>query len=274
MQRSKAHHLESGSFNEFLAEVPLTAEGKVDFPGSPEVWMVVKGQSRSTGNVAKLMRKVKRSVASEVEDEILLRLAGTTYKQTYTVHSELDNFLAVVQIDNHRTDSLDETSALLLAQHLAADRGIYPYFATLTGLQQKHFEQLFAYADTLRPLSEEAKNQHLAPLYSLLEILCIAQQSGTLTESDTTELFGTIVDRLQKAASQAERNRATLDLVTAIVGKGVNGRKAQTPGAKVSIDDEMRALLLGSSPSLNVNLGGEIVSLDVAKTRRQTFGRF
>ena len=92
VQRSQARRFQSGSFTEFLAEVPLTQEGKVDFPGSPEVWLVAKGQSHSAGNVSKLMRKVKRTVASEVEDEILLRLAGTRYKQTAVFRSEAGQF--------------------------------------------------------------------------------------------------------------------------------------------------------------------------------------
>src|SRR5262249_17656672 len=156
-----------------------------------------------------LMRNVKHYASSEVEDQILLRLASTTYKQTALTYSELDNFLGVVRVEAHRSDRLDESSALLLAQHYAFDQEFYPYFAILTGLQQKHFEQLFSYAETLRSLPDSVKIQHLAPLYSLIEILCLAQQSGSLKEEDSAELFGMVVERLQKAASPSERNAAT-----------------------------------------------------------------
>jgi hypothetical protein len=131
-QRSKSRHIQPGTFVEFLSEVPLDTDGSVDFPGSPEVWMVAKGQSHSTGNVAKMMKKLKRAVAPDVEDEILLRLAGTRYKESKTERSELDNFLAVMRIDEHRSDPLDEASALLLAQHYVEGGGRLILFSLLS----------------------------------------------------------------------------------------------------------------------------------------------
>ena len=95
--------------------------------------MVAKGQSHSIEHTAKMIRKLKRVAAPDVEDEILLRLARTRYIESSERHSELDNFLAVAHIDEHRTDPLDEASALLLAQHYAEDGAAYPYFAILTG---------------------------------------------------------------------------------------------------------------------------------------------
>ena len=87
--------------------------------------------------------------APDEEDEILLRLARTKYKAT---QSELDNFLAVVRIDAHRSDPLDEASALLLADHYPRSHAIYPYFASLTELSYEDFESFFMMAEKLEPL--------------------------------------------------------------------------------------------------------------------------
>ncbi len=238
-QRSKSRHIQPGSFVEFLSEVPLDTDGSVDFPGSPEVWMVVKGQSRSTGNVAKMMKKLKRAVAPDVEDEILLRLAGTRYKESKTERSELDNFLAVMRIDEHRSDPLDEASALLLAQHYAEDGAAYPFFATLTGLGEKQFTQFFTLAEEWRAASEAEKNARLATLNALVKILCLAQQAGTLDEAQAATLFGKVMDGLEHAASPAARTAASLDLTREILASAKKG------GA--SPDEAMRNLLLGPS---------------------------
>ncbi len=237
VQHSTARHLKSGSFVEFLSEVPLDDDGNVDFPGSPEVWMVAKGQSRSTEHTTKMMKKLKRVVASDVEDEILLRLARTRYKESSISHSELDNFVAVVRIDEHRTNPLDETSALLLAQHFAEDAAMYPYFAILTGLGQKQFEQFFALSEMLRPMSQVERAAQLAPIDSLIEIVCLAQQAGTIDETQAAELFGRIVERFQKVTTPAARTTASLDLVREILSRGKI--------AAADPDGAMQNLLLG-----------------------------
>ena len=238
-QRSKSRHIQPGTFVEFLSEVPLDTDGSVDFPGSPEVWMVAKGQSHSTGNVAKMMKKLKRAVAPDVEDEILLRLAGTRYKESKTERSELDNFLAVMRIDEHRSDPLDEASALLLAQHYVEEGAAYPFFATLTGLGEKQFTQFFALTEEWRAASEAEKNTRLASLNALVKILCLAQQAGTLDEAQAATLFGKVMDGLQRAASPGARTAASLDLVREILAAAKNS------GA--SPDEAMRNLLLGSA---------------------------
>ena len=255
-QRSKSRHIQPGSFVEFLSEVPLNDDGSVDFPGSPEVWMVAKGQSRSTGNVAKMMKKLKKAVAPDVEDEILLRLAGTRYKESRTERSELDNFLAVMRIDEHRSDPLDETSALLLAQHYAEDGAAYPFFATLTGLGQPQFAQFFALADEWRSASEIEKNARLASLNSLVKILCLAQQAGTLEEVQTPALFGKVIEGLQKSPSPAARTAVSLDLVREILAAAKN--PAPTP------DETMRSLVLGPASHQRQEAYSQVLELQKA----------
>jgi len=134
------------SFGEFLRNVPLDKDGAVMFPGSPELWMVIKGKAGSVGNTGKLLKKIHKKVAPDVEDEILLRLGRTHYTADKTARTELQNFLAVVRVEEHRDDPLDEESALLLAQHSAQYASYYPYFATLTALTSREFAQFFQFA--------------------------------------------------------------------------------------------------------------------------------
>jgi hypothetical protein len=263
-QHGNAKHIQSGSFTEFLAEVPLDAEGNVDFPGSAEVWTVAKGQSRSAGNSAKLLKKLKRAVAPDVEDEILILLARTRYKEGGLNRGELDNFLAVVRIDEHRPEPLDEASALLLAQHFAEYGAGYPYFAILTGLQEAHFQSFFALADSLRGLADAAQNAQLGLLDPLLEMVCLAQESGALNEAQSADLVGKILQRFQQATSHAARTAASLDMVREILALG-------TKGTSTDPDDAMRNLLLGSDPPVEVASEGGVTSVDPSKVRHVRF---
>jgi tetratricopeptide (TPR) repeat protein len=258
--RSASQRIQTGSFVEFLSEVPIDTDGSVDFPGSPEVWMVAKGQSRSSTNVTKMMKKVTRTVAPDVEDEILLRLAGTRYKVGASARSELDNFLAVVRIDGHRTEPLDEESALLLAQHFAEYEAAYPYFASLTGLQYKQFQEFFAFADALRSASAQAKDARLSAFSALLEMVCLGEEAGSLSETQAAELFGQIVERAARVGSDAERTAASLDLVREILAHA-------GPQAAPDPDVAMREMLLPSSPPAELHLQGATALVDYNRSR-------
>ena len=265
-RRSNPRYIRSGSFVEFLAEVPLDSGGNVDFPGSPEVWMVAKGQSRSAGNMVKMLKKLKRAVAPDVEDEILLRLGNTRYKPRSVERTELDNFLAVVRVDEHRSEPLDENSALLLAQHYAADGAAYPYFATLTGLGQKQFEQFFALSEALRDRSDEEKNAVLPAVNSLIEIICLAQEAGRFDEMQSAELFGEVVKKLQVATSPAVRTATSLDLVRMILERAGKAAAADS-------DEAIRSVLLGSHPPSGVAVDGVLVTVDPSMSRHRRYQR-
>jgi hypothetical protein len=263
-QHSNSRYIHFGTFVEFLSEVPLDSEGSVDFPGSAEVWTVAKGQSRSAGNMAKMLKKLKRAVAPDVEDEILLRMANTRYKQRSEEHTELDNFLAVVRIDEHRAEPLDENSALLLAQHYADDGAAYPYFATLTGLGQKQFEQFFALSEALRNRPFEERNAILPAVNSLIEILCLAQEAGAFDPIESAELFGEVVKRLQEATSDAGQTATSLDLVRMILERAGKAAAADP-------DEAMRNLLLGSHPPSRVEIDGALVTVDPSMSRHRRY---
>ena len=144
-----------------------------------------------------------------------------------------------MRIDEHRSDPLDEASALLLAQHYAEDGAAYPFFATLTGLGQHQFAQFFALAEEWRGASEAEKNTRLATLNALVKILCLAQQAGTLNEAQAATLFGKVMDGLEKAASPAARTAASLDLAREIL--------AAAKMDAASPDEAVRNLLLGAA---------------------------
>ena len=191
-----------------------------------------------------------------------MRLARTRYKQAGLDRDELDNFLAVVRIDEHRTDPLDDASALLLAQHFSNDEAVYPFFAILTGLQRKQFEDFFALVEVLRSMSHEEKNLQLGPVYALIEILSLAQEAGSLSETQSAELFGRVAERFQHVATPGARTAASLDLVREILAQA---KQAGDP------DQAMRRLLLGSDAPAQISWNGAVLTTEGSRLRHERF---
>ena len=241
---------QTSSFLDFLRTIPLDTDGSVLFPGGPEVWVLAKGNSTSVTKTAKMARKLARVTVPEQEDEILLRLAGTRYVAAGDRASELDNFVAVVHIDEHRQEPLDEPSALLLAQHYGGNREIYPYFASLTALGPQHFDRFFRLLERLHELSRLQLNAVLGHIHSLTEILCLAQESGALKPARAAEIFGAMADRFDKAAGDADYTRASLDTVREIVNQARPGEGANDP------DGAMEQALLEDSAPVSFRLDG------------------
>ncbi|HUE22564.1 MAG TPA: hypothetical protein VMQ86_12850 [Bryobacteraceae bacterium] len=225
--------LETGFFD-VLREVPLDADGSVQFPGSPELWLVAKGQVNSVARSTKMLKRVAKVAAPDEEDEILLRLARTKYK---TTQSELDNFLAVVRIDAHRSEPLDEASALLLADHFPRTRAIYPYFASLSSLGHEEFESFFTMAEKLEALPAIELNSVWGEFHALTRVLCLDEESGQLSGKMAAELFRQLCERFGRAAGPADFAGASLDVLR---------RMLQQVGASgTAPDDAVRTMLLG-----------------------------
>ena len=253
-----SHNMRGNSFIEFLRGVPLNADGDVEFPGSPEVWMVAKGRSDSD-KAGKLAKKLAKVAAPDEEDEILLRLARTGYRAGSLKASELDNFLAVARIDAHRSKPLDQASALLLAQTYTQAHALYPYFAVLTGLEQPHFQQLFALAEKLRAVPEVEQNVVLGELHSLIRLLCLAQEAGRVTEQQSAALFALLCERFLKSGSPAEYATASLDVTRELIHT--------SGGQSASPDDVLREMLLGAPSPLHIELDGVPHEIDPVKVR-------
>ena len=224
----------------FFRSVPLDSEGHLDFPGSPELWTVAAGHSASDAHINKLLKKVSRAAAPEVEDSVLLRLAETRSHDSHTAqHSELDNFLAVSRIDAHRAEPLDERSALILAQRYDDYGGAYPYFTDVTALTASDFTQFFAAADHIKPHPPLAGNFQLGELNALIEWICLIRRRQAIGGNEARKLFQDVVVHFASAADVAAYADASLDSAGAILaacnaGKGL-----------VSHDDQIRACVLG-----------------------------
>ncbi len=247
------------TFFEFLREVPLDEQGNVDFPGSPELWMVAKGQA-SASAMASHLKKVSKVAAPDEEDEVLLRLARTHYKSSQSSFSELDNFVAVARIDAHRSDPLDDASALLLADQFSENRGAYPYFACLTGMTRAALQSFFNMSAKLKGLPEVEMNTVLGEFHAIAQLLCLAQESGALDRTRAAEMFGQLAEQFGQAASPADFASASLDAL-----------RKMLPTGSTAPDEAIRTLLLGRSAPVAFDLDGASYQTDWIARRDTDF---
>jgi tetratricopeptide (TPR) repeat protein len=254
----------TSSFVEFLREIPLDDRLQVLFPGGPEVWMVAKGKSSTTSEALKRAAKLSRVTAPEQEDKILIRLAETRYRGLREKLTECDNFVAVVRIERHRSEPLESNSALMLAENYATAGDAYPYFSTLTELSAKHFEQFFRLADQVRALSWENANPILGQLHSLIELLCLARETGALSGQSAAELFGLICERFTKAATPADRALACLELARALVTR-------IAPAEPDNADEAIEAMLFGGLGEARWVHNGETRLVNTAALRKAAY---
>lgn len=229
---------------DLLRAVPLDAQGRVRFPGGRGAW---------TAGPAK--------AGVEDDDEILLRLARQRLVRDRLKRSGLDEFLAVVRVDTHRKEALDEASARMLAERIVESEGAYSYFATLTGLSRRDFELFFKLRDKLRRLSTLELNAAAGQLHALIELLCLAQQSGAMEEKRSATLFRVLCERFSAAASPADWTRASLELV-----------RQMTSGA-ADPDEAIREMLLGRQSPVSFELNGAGQQIDAVKIRRARYQR-
>lgn len=241
MLRHQSSASRDWSFANLLRSVPLDEEGHLDFPGSPEVWTVAKGRNASDAQTAKLLKKVSKAVAPDVEDEVLLNLAQTRYKNRSVRHTELDNFLAVSHIDAHRTEQLSEESALLLAQHYTDSAASYSYFEDLTTLDSAAFRQFFTAVDRIKTHPQVDANLQLGQLHSLIEWICLLRQRQVIGDREASKLFSYVSGRFAAADGDAAYTVASLESARGILAY------CQQPGEKATPDEQIRGCLLGSA---------------------------
>ncbi len=258
-----ARSSQSSSFLEFLREIPLDTDLHVLFPGSPEVWLLAKGKS-STAGATKMVKKLARITAPDQEDVILIRILRTRYMSTGAKMSESDNFVAVVRIDRQRDDPLDDTSALLLAQHYAIAGSTYPYFASLTELSGTQFTRYFALIDQLQSYPRTQLNLLLGDLHSTIELLALAQEAGTLPGKTAAELFGAACERFAKASTPADLSIATLDSVKDLLARAA-------PQESADADRAIEGLILGAASPVEWEGNGETHAVDPVAVRKAAY---
>jgi Tfp pilus assembly protein PilF len=208
---------ETLALRRLLRSVPLDTEGHVGFPGSAAVWTVVKGRSSDESGTAQLITKLRKA-APGLEDAVLVRLAETRYGENHTRLTELDNFVAVARIDAHRSEPMDEESALLLAQRYGDYSAVYPYFTDLRNLTVHDYQQFFLALDHVVPRAPLEANLELGELHALTEWICLLIQRRVIGDEEAAKLFRRMAAGFAAAVDSPAYVEASIDTLRGIIG--------------------------------------------------------
>ncbi len=205
----------SASIEDLLRELPIDEQGRMEFPGGPEVWMVAKTKSNSVDATQKRLKKLSRVTTPEVEDEILLDLIGKGYRQNRYQFEAWQNLLAAVRVETARGEPLDEISALLLGENFASTQGLFGYFSRLSALEGDHFREIFRLTGRIKTQDFREANQAAGLLHSMFYLYAAAQSSGRLPADRTAGLLLDYVKAMQGEQTPRAWAGATLDALGA-----------------------------------------------------------
>ena len=270
-------------FRDLARELPLDTEGNINFPGSAQIWLVAKGGSSDASQVSKLLRKATKKALPEVEDEILLRLLDTEYEADGDKFNQVENFLALVRLERHRSRPLDEATALLLSQNYARYRGVFPLFATLPDLSSQNLTGFFQACRNLESLEKPLLNQALGEFQGVLQLVVLLFENGAMEESTVVSTFAATCERFAKAKEPYEFAQASLQSLRGLMDAVKPAR--QTPAASSSPkgivpagatvnesdswDDRLLAALTGPAKRVWFRLQEKEYALDRATQQRE-----
>ena len=205
-------------FARLAREIPLDAKGNVRFPGSERVWMVAKEGSENLDDLQNLLQSARNLRTPDAEDEILLDLLEREYdNEMHRKFRLIQNFLAVVRIEAHRRQPMDETMALVLAQNYAKYEAVYAYFAELPELTGQQATSFFRAARVLEGFKGAELETALGEFDSLLKLISLLQGTGALSEPKSAELFGMVCLNFARIKAPSQVPSVAFDSVEGIL---------------------------------------------------------
>ena len=141
-----------------FGKLPLDDSGRVRFPGGREAW------SNSSGT----------------DEEVLLKSPF------------VEALVPVASMEAKRGAPLDAASAGLLARHYADWRSLFPYFEKLPGLGGAEFQALAAFTEFSSGQSLEARNIVAGEWQSLVKLIVLGAQAGSLDAGAAAHAFARV----------------------------------------------------------------------------------
>jgi hypothetical protein len=204
-------------FVRLARELPLNADGNVEFPGSARVWSVSRGGSENVVDVEDLIRQAGRA-SSLGEDEILLEMLNRTYDGGHSrTFRQIENFLAVVRVNRHRHQPMDEVMAAALSQNYARYQSVFPYLAALPELTGQQALTFFQAAARLEKFEKAELNTVLGEFHALLKLVVLLNEARAFPDREAAELFASICGDFGRVKSYRDIPKVTFDLVEQIL---------------------------------------------------------
>lgn len=191
-------------FKDFGRELPVDQEGRVHFPGSARIWTLPPGQfAKLEEEVPSSKTLLSQTVSPENENKILISLHVTDYQVGVRKYKYLENFLAVVHIQRHWKQPMDESTALLLAQSYPKYSELFPYLISLPQQSTEQLQQFFQAARNLEQFEGANLNNVLGSFHGLLHFLVLLSQNYAMDQSETESILNNLCEQFAKANTKA-----------------------------------------------------------------------
>jgi hypothetical protein len=249
-------------FSELARELPLGPDGQVRFPGGADVWHAVKSGAKEIKQKSKLRRGFGDVVVAEPEDEILLRLLDTHYYVEATESSQVENFLAVVRLENHRVKPMDATTARLLFESYRRYKEVFPYLSSFPTLEAYQLSNFLQAAGHLERLRGEKLEVALGEFHALIQLVILLRENEAITDARATEIFDHICKRFAGAQEDAGYAAASFETLRDLLSSLRDGPAAHA-------DDALMEAFAGTSSQVEFDLVGQRWTVDLATWRRR-----
>ena len=199
-------------FEEMLRQLPLDAQGHIDFPGGPDVWRV----SRAAANGARPVGSLRQPSSAAEEDEILLPLLAARHNRNTQQSPLVEAFLGLVRLQRHRHQPMDELLAALLLQKHSQYQHLFPYLASLPELTISEIALLFEAAKHLEGLGSSQLNLAVGEFHSLIQWLIVLSGNNALRDGDAARLFAELCRGFWHANTDADFAAHSCEMVLKI----------------------------------------------------------
>jgi hypothetical protein len=248
-------------FFDLMRELPLDSDGNIVFPGSDQIWMVAKGSSNSD-QIGKLLKRARKALAPDMEDEILLKMLDKNYDVDGISHNESENFLAVVRMDKHRPEPMDETSALILTQNYPRYNSLFPYLSSLPSLSSDQLTKFFKAAKAIEALNDKLIETATGDFHGLVSLLTMLVGSRSIKDADAAATLSSFCDAIPTARERRDFTRITFDALQQLLSF------VSSPGSIV--DDKLLAALSGNSSAISFDFGGNTWTVNRAERQQKS----
>jgi tetratricopeptide (TPR) repeat protein len=204
---------------DLFRDLPLGDDGRVQFPGGPEVWQVARGTGELSG-ITRLAKRAQRAKPAE-EEAIVERLARERYR-VVDRRSQLENFLAVAQIERALGRELEPRESLILSQQFARYEWAFPFLTALPALGEREFLAFFSMLSAIPDDKIEA-NFILGLWENIVFLEGLLVRAERLSAPDSASIFLGICEGLRRAGNREARGVAAakaLRSLAAALGAG------------------------------------------------------
>ncbi len=218
---------------ELFRRLPLAEDGAVRFPGGAQVWQVMRGSSE-LDRIERLARRAQRAQPAE-EDAILSQMARRRYEAAQERFSQLENFLAVSEVERALGRELAPREALILSEQFARYEWAFPFLTALPSLGEREFRAFFSWARTLEGAETEKANLALGLMGNVALLAGLLVRSGRLDPEVAATIFHELCEGLRRGSEIGLQGSAAANALRALA----TALKAPPAGLQVAVEDAL-----------------------------------